>query len=227
MKSSLVIFLHGVRADGSQLAPLGDDWRTTLPTTAFAAPDAPFDGLRGGRQWFSLDGVTRESRPQRLAAARPAFDALLGSVIADHGLSSDLSRVALVGFSQGAMMALDAVVSGRWPIACVVAFSGRLASPPPLAPRPGAAALLVHGADDPAIPAQESRDAAVALQALGVRVRVEILPGVSHKVTPEGAALAGAFLAECLSPAADHRRSESGKSTGPVSVQPNPRPFWR
>jgi phospholipase/carboxylesterase len=198
MHPSLVIFLHGVRADGSQLAPLGDGWRTILPGAAFAAPDAPFEGPRGGRQWFSLDGVTRESRPQRLAAARPAFDALLESVVADHGLSGDLSRVALVGFSQGAMMALDALVSGRWPVAAVVAFSGRLASPPPLAPRPGAAVLLIHGADDPAIPCQESRDAAAALQQLGVKTQVRILPGVSHKVAPEGAALAGAFLAECL-----------------------------
>jgi phospholipase/carboxylesterase len=202
MDPSLVIFLHGVRADASQLAPLADAWRAVLPNTAFAAPDAPFAGPRGGRQWFSLEGVTRETRPQRLAAARPAFDALLGGVIADHGLSGHLSRVALVGFSQGAMMALDALVSGHWPVAAVVAFSGRLASPPPLAPRPGAAALLIHGEDDAAIPVQESRDAALALQELGVRTRVEILPGVSHAVTPEGVALAGAFLAECLGPAA-------------------------
>jgi phospholipase/carboxylesterase len=198
MKPSLVVFLHGVRADGTQLAPLGDGWRAILPNVAFAAPDAPFAGPRGGRQWFSLDGVTRESRPERIAAARPDFDALLEGIVAAHGLTDALDRVALVGFSQGAMMALDALVSGRWPVACVVAFSGRLASPPPLAPPPGAAALLIHGEDDPAIPSQESRDAAAALQELGVRTRVEVLPGVGHKATPEGAALAGAFLAECL-----------------------------
>jgi phospholipase/carboxylesterase len=198
MDSSLVIFLHGVRADGTQLAPLGDRWGEILPHTAFAAPDAPFAAIRGGRQWFSLDGVTRESRPQRIAAARRDFDALLGGVVAAHGLTDDLNRVALVGFSQGAMMALDALVSGRWPVAAVVAFSGRLASPPPLAPPPGAAVLLVHGEDDAAIPCQESRDAAATLQELGVRMQVKILPGVNHQVTPEGAALAGAFLAQSL-----------------------------
>ncbi len=198
MKFSLVVFLHGVRAEGAQLAPLGDGWRAILPNAAFAAPDAPFAGPRGGRQWFSLDGVTRETRPERLAAARPDFDALLGGIVAAHGLTGHLDRVALVGFSQGAMMALDALVSGRWPVACVVAFSGRLASPPPLATPPGACALLVHGEVVPAIPCLESRDAAAALKELGVRTRVEILSGVGHKVTPEGAALAGAFLAECL-----------------------------
>ncbi len=202
MDSSLVIFLHGVNADGRQLAPLGDGWRAILPDTAFAAPDAPFAGARGGRQWFSLDGVTRDSRPQRIAAARPAFDALMGEIVAAHGLSADLNRVALVGFSQGAMMALDALVSGRWPVACVVALSGRLASPPPLAPPPGASVLLIHGEDDAAIPCQESRDAAATLNGLGVTTQVRILPGVNHRVTPEGAALAGAFLAKCLGSAA-------------------------
>jgi phospholipase/carboxylesterase len=198
MDRSLVIFLHGVNAAGSQLAPLGDGWRGILPQTAFAAPDAPFASARGGRQWFSLEGVTRESRPHRIAAARPAFDALMGEIVAAHGLSADLGRVALVGFSQGAMMALDALVSGRWPVAAVVAFSGRLSSPPPLTPPPGAGVLLIHGADDAAIPCQESRDAALALQALGVRTQVKILPGVNHQLTQEGAALAGAFLAERL-----------------------------
>ncbi|MGO8739395.1 alpha/beta hydrolase [Rhodoblastus sp.] len=198
MDSSLVIFLHGVNAAGSQLAPLGDGWRALLPRTAFAAPDAPFAAVRGGRQWFNLEGVTQESRPGRLAAARPAFDALMAEIVAAHGLSADLGRVALVGFSQGAMMALDALASGRWPVACVVAFSGRLASPPPLAPPPGAAVLLIHGEDDRAIPCQESRDAAATLKELGVRTQVRILPGVNHQVTQEGAALAGAFLALCL-----------------------------
>ncbi|MBY3544028.1 phospholipase, partial [Rhizobium laguerreae] len=39
-KSSLVIFLHGIGASGAQLMPLAASWRSSLPNTRFAAPDA-------------------------------------------------------------------------------------------------------------------------------------------------------------------------------------------
>ena len=60
MKETLVIFLHGVGARGSDLAPLGQIWAEALPRTDFAAPDGPepFTGGGAGRQWFSIAGVT-------------------------------------------------------------------------------------------------------------------------------------------------------------------------
>ena len=78
----------------------------------------------------------------------------------------------LVGFSQGAIMALDLLVSGRWPVAGVVAFSGRLATPMPWQPQPGTSALLVHGRRDDVISWRESAEADTQLQAVGVAVDV-------------------------------------------------------
>jgi phospholipase/carboxylesterase len=190
---SLVIFLHGVNASGADLAPLGRLWRKTLPDTFFAAPDAPFSS-GFGHQWFSLDGVTPENRPIRVVAARAAFDRLLSEIIAAQGLSDHPERVALVGFSQGSIMALDALASGRWRFGAVVAFSGRLATPPPLTPSRATPALLIHGDDDSVIPESESRNAAALLQQSGVETRLHVLPGVDHCISPDGARLALAFL---------------------------------
>jgi phospholipase/carboxylesterase len=197
MKPSLIVLLHGVNADGANLAPLADWLRRALPGVEIATPDAPVPTPLGF-EWFNLDDITPETRPQRLAEARPAFDALIGGIIAKHGLSDDLRRVALVGFSQGAMMALDALASGRWPVAGVVAFSGRLASPPPYAPAPDAPVLLVHGDCDEVISWSESLDARDALKAAGVATQLHVLDGVDHCVTPEGADLAAQFLAPLL-----------------------------
>lgn len=197
MNQSLVIFLHGVGANGADLAPLGDKWRKHLPQTSFAAPDAPF-ACGAGRQWFSLEGINPETRRARVAAAREPFDALLRDITASQGLSSHPERVALVGFSQGSMMALDALASGRWSFGAVVAFSGRLATPPPLSPSRDTPALLIHGDDDSVIPASESRQAASVLRKLGVETSLHILPGVDHCITDDGAMLARAFLAERL-----------------------------
>lgn len=195
MKRHLVILLHGVGSNGAGLAPLADAWRHELPNVDFASPDAPFAFDRGpGRQWFSISGVTEANRPERVAAARAAFDQTLHDIIASHGLTDAPERVALVGFSQGSIMALDALASGRWPVAGIVAFSGRLASPLPLTPVKTTPALLIHGDADPIMPVGESERAAAALNTLGVDATVHVLPGVGHTVSFEGASLAGLFL---------------------------------
>lgn len=202
MSKNLVIMLHGVGSNGDDLAPLGDVWRPDLPETAFVSPDAPFPFEQGGgRQWFSISGVTEHNRPERVAAARAAFDATLFQAMGAHGLTDCPQRIVLVGFSQGSIMALDAVASGRWPLAGVVAFSGRLSSPLPLTPTARVPVLLIHGEQDPVIPSKETVRAAAALQALGVEANYVIESGLGHSLSREGAARAGRFIARVIAAA--------------------------
>ena len=193
---ALVILLHGVNARGRDVARIAAGWR--LPGTTVVAPDAPFasDQSPGARMWFSLAGITAENRPGRVVAARAAFDAVIGDAVRAAGLHGRLDRVALVGFSQGTIMALDAVASGRWPVAGVVGFSGRFATAD--ATKAGTPVLLVHGTDDPAIPVAESQNAETCLAAAGCPVSLTVLPALGHWVDDRGAALAGAFLARAL-----------------------------
>ena len=198
MTESLIILLHGVGSNGGDLMHLGDIWREMLPGAVLAAPDAPFAFDAGvGRQWFSVAGVTAQNRGARIAAARPAFDATLRDVIDRHGFSQAPGRVALAGFSQGGIMALDALASGRWPLA-VVAFSARLATPDPLAPPAGSAALLIHGEADRIIPARESEAAAERLDRAGVETELFLEPGLDHTISAEGVMKAADFLARRL-----------------------------
>lgn len=199
MKKNLIVFLHGVGSRGDDLLPLQQLWQSSLPESQFAAPDAPFAcDFSAGYQWFSVAGVTPDNRPERVAAARAAFDQRLQQVMAQQGFTDQPERLVLVGFSQGSIMALDAVVSGRWPLAAVVAFSGRLASVQPYTPVTTTPVLLVHGSDDQVIPAGESRRAAEQLAALKIPHRCHILPGLGHSLSGEGAALAGEFIARAL-----------------------------
>ncbi len=202
MSKNLVIMLHGVGSRGDDLAQLGQLWRPELPDTLFVAPDAPFPFEHGaGHQWFSIAGVTENNRPQRVADARAAFDAVLLRLMDANGLAGCPQRVVLVGFSQGSIMALDAMASGRWPVAGVVAFSGRLSSPVPLAPSPGVPVLLIHGAQDSVINPLETQRAAATLRTLGVAADAIILPGLGHSLSSEGVTLAGSFITRAFTAA--------------------------
>ena len=85
----LVMFLHGVGANGADLAPLANILLPFLPASVFAAPDGPerFDGGGSGRQWFSVAGVTQANRSERVQHARAAFDRVVSGEIEKHGFA--------------------------------------------------------------------------------------------------------------------------------------------
>ena len=112
----LVVILHGYGADGADLIDLGRAWQGQLPDAAFIAPDAPeglpFEAL-GGRQWFALE----ERSPQEYRIGAEAAQACLDRFL-DHELDRlglDDRALALVGFSQGAMMTFQAGLRRKTP----------------------------------------------------------------------------------------------------------------
>lgn len=197
--SLLVILLHGVGSSGNDLAPLGENWKSRLSDITFASPNAPEPcSFSAGYQWFSVVGVTEENRPARITAARPAFDALITGIIEEHGFTDRLDKVVFAGFSQGTIMSLDAVASGRWPIAGVIGFSGRLATDKPLAPALQTRILLLHGTADNVIPSWETEKAATELTAAGMTIETVIEPGLGHTISMSGAERACAFIETLL-----------------------------
>jgi phospholipase/carboxylesterase len=199
MAKALVIFLHGVGSNGDDLAVLGEHWVRLLPDVAFASPNAPYPFEHAmGYQWFSLTGITPENRPARVREARAAFDDTLQQLMAQHGMADAWDKVILVGFSQGSIMALDALASGRYPLAGVVAFSGRLAFDGALTPKQYTPALLIHGKADDVIPFSESASAEQRLQQAGVTVEARYEAATGHTISSQGAMDAAGFIAQCL-----------------------------
>lgn len=195
--SHLIIFLHGIGASGQQLAPLASSWNDRLPTAVFATPDAPYRNGYGGHQWFKVDGMQLD--PGRIRDAREGFDGKIRDVITHNGFEDRLRDVAFVGVSQGAIMALDGVASGRWSIGAVVAFSGLLLPISILPESNRTPVLLIHGANDRTIPSVASTTAAGQLRAAGFSVELEIEPGVGHTISMSGADTAARFLQNALS----------------------------
>jgi len=154
--------------------------------------------VNGGYRWFETPGGDEQTRCESVAAARSDFDEMLTRLVTTSDFHRRLDRVALVGFSQGATMALDAFVSGRWPVAAIVGFAGRFSSPEPLRPTAGATVSIIHGDDDPVVPEAEGQRAAVVLRRHGVRVERHIVSSEAHGITREAAEIAAAFLFKML-----------------------------
>jgi phospholipase/carboxylesterase len=197
---NLVILLHGVGASGTDLAPLGVALRDVLPNAVFAAPNAPnrFDGGGLGRQWFSVVGINAANRPQRVEQARAGFDRIVAQEIEKIGFGARLESVAFFGFSQGAIMSLDAIATGRWPIGAMVAVSGRLALPPRPMVTSKTPVLLLHGERDDVVPVQETVQANRILNNAGFEVEMRIYPELGHAISLDGLQASGEFLAAKL-----------------------------
>jgi len=197
---SLVVFLHGYGADGSDLLGLGQEWRDTLPHTAFVSPHAPEPcaGAPMGRQWFALTMRDPHEFARGAARARGQLDAFLDAELKRHGL--DETACALVGFSQGTMMALHVGPQRQRPLAGILGYSGLLADPQALkadaVQKPPV--MLIHGDLDDLIPVAALFGAAQGLAAAGIPVEWHISTGVPHGIGPDGLELGLAFLKRVL-----------------------------
>src|SRR4051812_48701979 len=177
---ALVLLFHGVGATARDLAPLGQRIAAEFPNAMVASIPAPDPSdLGAGRQWFSVRGVTEENRPERVQETLPRFLATVRDWQARSGVAA--AQTTLVGFSQGAIMALASAASGQPPAARVVSLSGRFDQLPSMAPA-GVRFHFVHGDQDPVISVSHASAAAQRLQELGVVATVDVVPGLGHGI---------------------------------------------
>jgi len=198
----LVVFLHGYGADGNDLIDIGRAWQRLLPEAAFVSPHAPriCGQSASGREWFPLTFRDPNERWTGVNAAAPVLNQFLDAELVRRSLTP--SALALVGFSQGTMMALHVGLRREVAPAAIVGYSGLLVIPPDAdtanAMKPEITArppvLLVHGAHDDLIPAQALFQAAQGLAALDVPVEWHLSAGIGHGIDQEGLRHGGEFL---------------------------------
>jgi phospholipase/carboxylesterase len=205
----LVVFLHGYGADGNDLIALGQQWRTLLPDATFVSPNAPerCPASPTGRQWFALsnrppdDPRGAADRWNGVVAARPAIDGFLDEELARLGL--DNSRLALVGFSQGAMMAMHVGLRRPHAPAAIISYSGLLVGAEHLGEAKARNArgetppiFLAHGDQDSMIPFEAMFLAANEFGAEQIPCQWHLSIGVAHGIDAGALRHGGLFLAK-------------------------------
>ena len=199
---SLVVFLHGYGANGADLLGLSDAMARHLPDTAFVAPDAPdrLPQMASAYQWFSIpqfDGSSMALAEAGLNRSTDDLNGFLDQRLAYEGLGPE--ALALVGFSQGAMMALQIAPRRDVAMAAVVAISGRLIHPERLTEalvKPPV--MLIHGDQDAVVDFGEMALAGNALVAAGFPTFGHVMQGSGHGIAPDGLSVAMGFLRQFL-----------------------------
>jgi phospholipase/carboxylesterase len=196
----LVVFLHGYGADGNDLIGLGREWAKLLPHAAFVSPNAPEPcGMAPtGRQWFNLTFREAGELVSGVKHAAPSLEAFLDAELKRHNLGP--RALALVGFSQGTMMALGVGLKRHPAPAAIVGYSGALATVEALPTDPGSAPaiLLVHGDSDEVIPVDAMFIAREQLAQAGHAVEWHVAQGIGHGIDAQGLHLGGAFLKQAF-----------------------------
>lgn len=189
----LLLLFHGVGSNAEDLAPLGEALASQLRHSwviSVRSPDRSDFG--SGWQWFSVQGVTEANRPARVAAAMPRFVDAVRAWQGETGIAP--SATALVGFSQGAIMALESTQKSEPIAGRVVAIAGRFAQPPRVAPSQVAVHLL-HGEQDRVMPASLATDAAAQWRALGGVATLDVFPDLGHGIDGRVGRRVAEFLA--------------------------------
>ncbi|MES2985005.1 MAG: prolyl oligopeptidase family serine peptidase [Pseudomonadota bacterium] len=189
-----VIFLHGYGSNGDDLLSIAD--MMDLPDTQFLSPNAPFafEIYPDGYQWFGLADRDPQRILREIVIATPILNAYIDQQLARFNLAPE--NVALLGFSQGSMMAMYAATRRAKPLAGIVAVSGALkdaeslgeqiASRPPI--------CIIHGEMDDVVPFTAMAHAEAALRANNVPVETHARPRLGHGIDEAGIDIAQAFL---------------------------------
>ena len=196
----VVLLLHGFGSNGNDLISFAPAWQEAMPDALFLSPHAPTqcDIMGSGYQWFALPGLDPVALGKGAASAAPAIEAFIDRKLAQYGLTD--RDLAIAGFSQGAMMALQVGLRRPRPVAAIVGYSGALLGIADL-PQDGSVEspiLLVHGSADPVVPVAALGLAKDTLLKTGFDVTTHVAQGVGHTIDAKGLELGEKFVSRAF-----------------------------
>ncbi|HWS75431.1 MAG TPA: dienelactone hydrolase family protein [Quisquiliibacterium sp.] len=176
----LLVFLHGAGSSPEAFAPVALAWQLKFP----GARAALLQGLRPhadgeSHDWFDASGVASD-RVERVALAAQEIARRVAALQEAAGL--DASQTVIVGFSQGATVALEMVRNRPGLAAIVVGYAARLARPIRRDERLDATVHLLHGELDSLVPAVHARQALRGMRASGTEATLDIVADGGHSI---------------------------------------------
>ena len=196
----IIVLCHGYGGDGKDISLLAINWRRFLPDAIFLCPNAPeiCPVNPQGYQWFDLSSEKEDVILEKSLLAEEKLSKYLDQVIQDFQL--EFSNLALVGFSQGCMMAIQVALKNKEQINCLIGYSGKIINQKHLSENINSKPkiLLMHGSNDTIVPPTHLLEAKEYLVNNGIKIKTKLFKNCEHKIPVEGSSLGLTFLRENL-----------------------------
>jgi phospholipase/carboxylesterase len=183
----LILFLHGVGADGNNLIDIANVLAPHFPNAYFLSPNAPFpyDMAPSGYQWFQYRDISEENLLKGLNKAMPYLNEFVDHQLKRFNLTEQ--DLAVIGFSQGSMIALHTFPRRTKPIALIAGLSGTIVAPHLLEKELNSkpSILLMHGEKDQVVPVKFMKLSSQALKNLDFNIKTHIYPNLEHSINQE------------------------------------------
>jgi len=213
----LVVLLHGYGRNATLMQKSADEIAARLPQALILMLQAPEEfeahtsddgnalrvpeqlrgddpeGLAPGhrRQWFSIRAASLDDMAHRLQQTAARVNDFISAKIAEYGLTD--SDVALMGFSQGGVVALYAAYGRTEPIRCVVGHSTIFMGGPNLHSQPPT--LYLYGLADEEFSIKRYEEVARHVKAHVPDTTVRTLESLRHTTNAESRAIVADYIA--------------------------------
>ncbi len=175
----LLLLFHGVGDNPVNMAQIGSWFAPLFPDALVVSVGGAEPCGPNGRQWFSVQDVTEEGRQERVNAIMPTFVDTVRYWQQQSGVKANAT--ALIGFSQGAIMALESIKAEPGLASRVIAFNGRYATLPERASTE-TTIHLIHGGEDRVIELSHAVAGQEALIRAGGDVTLDIVDDLGHAI---------------------------------------------
>lgn len=198
---NVVILLHGYGGDGEDISMLTLNWKRFLKNTIFLCPNGheKCEINPIGYQWFDLSKNDKKYIIDQAKQAEIILHKFIHEVKKKYEIPS--SKIVLVGFSQGCMMAINLGLTFLDKVNCIVGFSGKIIDRNDLEIRKknNPNILLVHGEADEVVPVSNILEAKDFLIRNNIEVNTKIIKNCGHNIPIEASSLALNFIKKNLS----------------------------
>ena len=205
---SVLIMLHGYGANGDDLISMASQIQEQNSYMAFYAPNAPFQMEYNAYKWFDIGDLDNESIYEQFSyieklikRAMPEIsvvNSFIDKIKLKHNLTD--KDIALMGFSQGGLLALMTGLMHAEKLNCLIGCSAvplsindtfdlsHILSKPDT--------LLTHGTDDDVIPLIGMEITENTLKNVNIHTETHIVPGMGHNIDMSSILAMSQFLKE-------------------------------
>ena len=195
-----IILCHGYGGDGKDISALAINWQRFLPDTIFLCPNAPEICTVNpqGYQWFDATLEKEEAILEKSLIAEEKLNTFLDQVF-DY-LQIKPNNLALVGFSQGCMMAIQVGLKRKKQINCLIGYSGKIINQKHLSNNINSKPkiFLLHGENDTIVSPTHLLEAKEYLKKQGINAKIKMFKNCEHKIPIEGTSQGLEFLKKNL-----------------------------